>query len=139
MACDAGTQEWTFDLALDSNPTVPDSRLIFCIGFPTTEPGAISGKVLDTNGVPLSVLGGHIQPFVHAGPGLGASLMSFDFILDNVNVTMSGLRLGPRFEGRFRAFATAQLAAAAPSGGVKTVQPPAPADGDTGTGTGTQT
>lgn len=136
MACDAGFQEWTFDLVLDKDPTTVDSRLVFCIRFNADQ--SIDGKVFRGTTF-LSNVTGKNKPFGHANPGGGASLMSVDFSMDGVNVTIAGVKLPTKFEGRLRSFIAASLAAAAPSDKVITAVPLAPGDGDTGTATGTQT
>lgn len=137
MACDTGFEEWTFDLVLDRNPVIVDSRLVFCLQFFPDR--RIEGKVFKSDGTFLSNLSGRNQPFVHVAPGAGVTLMSVDFLMSPVLVTISGVKLGRRFEGRLRASTTVALAAALPSGSLPTAVALAPADGDTGTATGTQT
>jgi hypothetical protein len=141
MACDAGFQEWTFDLVLDKNPGVLDSRLVFCLKFNADLNRTIEGKVFKTDGSFVSDIDknrSRTQSFGHVTPGAGVSLMSIEFVMDSVNVNISGAKLGPRFEGRLRAFTSAALIAALPSG-LPIAVPLAPSDGDTGTATGTQT
>ena len=137
MACAAGFQEWTVDLVLDRNPTQVDSRLVFCIKFNADQ--TVEGRVFNADGTEVSPLTGRNKPFGHANPGGGASLSSMDFSMGSVRVTIAGVKLPNRFEGRLRAFDTAAFAAAAPSERVITAVPLAPSDGDTGTATGTQT
>jgi hypothetical protein len=107
--CEDGFDEWTFDLALDRNPTVTDSALSFCLNF--AQDGKISGKVFDSNAVFLSDVTGRNQPFTLEGVDPALTLMSLDFSINLVNVTISGMKLGLAFEGRFRSFAAASLAA----------------------------
>ena len=137
MACAAGFEEWTVDLVLDSNPGTLDTRLVFCLKFNADK--TIEGKVFKTDGTPVSDLTGMNKPFGHANPGGGASLISMDFLMDSVSVTIAGVKLPTKFEGRLKAFEAAEFAAAAPSDRVITAVPLAPGDGDTGTASGTQT
>lgn len=137
MACAAGFQEWTVDLVLDKNPGTLDSRLVFCIKFNADQ--TVEGKVFNLDGTEVSVLTGRNKPFGHANPGGGASLISMDFSMGSVKVTIAGVKLPTKFEGRLRAWVAASFAAAAPSEKGITAAPPAPSDGDTGTATGTQT
>ena len=139
MACAAGFDEWTVDLVLDRNPTTVDSRLVFCIKFGTGADQSITGKVFNPDGTEVSDLTGRNKPFGHANPGGGASLFSMDFSMGSVKVTIAGVKLPTRFEGRLRGFDTAALVAAAPSDRLITAVPLVPGDGDTGTATGTQT
>jgi len=138
MACDTGFQEWTVNLFLDTDPSTVDTQLVFCIRFNANQ--TIDGKAFDTSGMFVSNVTGRNKPFGHANPGGGASLISLEFSMNSVNVTIAGVKLPTRFEGRLRAFGAAELAVAAPSHDVITDElTPAPADGDTGTATGTQT
>jgi hypothetical protein len=138
MACADEFQEWTVDLVLDSNPTTLDSRLVFCIQFLADH--SISGQVFDVNGSLLSDVSGRNQPFGHVGGvGAGASLMSLDFSMGSVTLAMSGLKLGQRFEMRFRAFECDSVVSKERYSQPETAVAFTPGDGDTGTGTGTQT
>lgn len=139
MACEDGFEQWTFVLVLDKNPTTVDSTLVFCIKFGTGTDQSITGKVFKPDGTFVSNVTGKNKPFGHANPGGGASLMSVDFSMEAVNVTIAGVKVPGLFEGRLRAWASAAFAAAAPSDRVITAVPLAPSDGDTGTATGTQT
>jgi hypothetical protein len=102
----------------------------------------IEGQVFNTNGSFVSDIDKNRSrnvSFGHVNPGAGVSLIMVEFVMDSVNVTISGAKLGPRFEGRLRAFTSAALVAALPTGRLPIALPLAPSDGDTGTATGTQT
>jgi hypothetical protein len=140
MACDAEFQQWTVDLVLDKNPGTLDSRLVFCMKFNTDR--TIEGTVFKSDGSFVSDIDrnrSRTQSFGHVTPGAGVSLISIEFVMDSVNVNISGAKLGQKFEGRLRAFTSVALIAALPSGSLPIAVPLAPSDGDTGTATGTQT
>jgi len=123
--------------------------LVFCLGI--NPAGKIRGRVselpIDDDGnvvgdpIPLGKVKGHQDPTEDPS----VFVMTLDFRWGGSRVIMAGTRFQSNtpntFAGRFTAFSSAGLAAAA--GGhtsiTTIVTPQAPGDGDTGTATGTQT
>lgn len=145
MACDEPKQEWTIKTKTDN--TGERGLLIFCLSI---EGGKITGEVteqpLDANANPvgdavfLSEVSGTDQSLL---PGSDIFFRTFNFTWGTSKVMMAGnafLSTSPKtFDGRFTAFASAEMANEAAADSWGSITPQSPGDGDTGTGNGQQT
>lgn len=150
MACEHPSEEWTVSTTADTTST--KARLVFCLDI--NRNGKIKGRVselpIDDRGqvigdpIDLGKVKGH-QDVTEEDPNV--FVMTLDFTWGKNRVIIAGARFTSAtpdtFAGRFSAFRSAELAAAARAHTslttVTTVTPQAPGDGDTGTATGTQT
>lgn len=147
MACEHPNEEWTVFTTTDTTST--RAMLVFCLGISSN--GRIKGSVnelpIDGSGtvigdpISLGKVKGHQDPTTDPS----VFVMTLNFRWGSNRVIMAGIRFTSTtpntFNGRFSAFSSTALAAAAGrrTSGISTLTAPAPADGDTGTATGTQT
>jgi hypothetical protein len=149
MACEHPNEEWTVSTKTDT--TLTRGLLVFCLNIKPN--GKINGLVselpVDDDGIvigdpiPLGKVKGHQDPTTE-DPSV--FVMTLDFRWGRNRVIVAGIRFTSTtpntFAGRFSAFSSAGLAAAAgaETRGTTILSSGAlPADGDTGTATGTQT
>lgn len=147
MACVHPNEEWTVFTTTDTTST--RAMLVFCLGISSY--GRIKGTV---NELPIDGSGTVIGEPIFLGKVKGHQdqttdpsvfVMTLDFRWGRNRVIMAGIRFASNtpntFNGRFSAFTSTALAAAAGrrTSEITTVSAPVPADGDTGTATGTQT